>query len=398
MHISRSTARKLLLHTQGLDGYWTLPPGKEGAAQVIERLGYVQIDTLYVVQRAHHHAIWSRFPGYAPAMLHELLAQDRRVFEWWTHAMSYVPMTDYRFYAVRMGEGAVRPRTRKWLAENPEIARRVMQRIREEGPLGSADFKRSRQTNEGWWDWKPAKRVLEAKFNMGELMVTERRNFQRIFDLTERVLPPDVDRRPPSDEERQRFIARRVLGGMGVLPAKALRWGPHGSSPVSQDVLHAMQDAGEIVAVTVEGVEAPCYALAEPLEAVTSDPRPPTALHILSPFDPVVIRRRWVEALFDFEYRLECYLPVAKRVYGYFSLPVLWGERFVARLDAKADRKPRTLILRHLHLEPDVDADALLPPLVAALHAFAAFNACDSFSVERVTPATLKPRLVRELT
>ena len=147
MKISLSTARQLALYAQGLDGHWTLPPGKEGApsdkeraAQTIERLGYVQIDTINIIQRAHHHTFWTRHADYVPAMLDEMLAKDRRVFEWWTHAMSYIPMRDYRYYKPRMGPHAVGSRRRKIMDEHPDVVDLVRQRIRDEGALGSKDL------------------------------------------------------------------------------------------------------------------------------------------------------------------------------------------------------------------------------------------------------------------
>ena len=173
-----STARKLAIGCQGLDAPWKLPKGKEGVAQVIERLGYVQIDTIAVVQRAHHHTLWSRRWDYTPQMLHELQAQDRRVFEWWGHAASYLPMCDYRYYLPRMRAFAERQKTRDWLGQNAQLVGDVVDRIRDEGPLGSSDFSAPEGKRGSWWDWKPAKRALETLFNTGEMMVTERRNFQ----------------------------------------------------------------------------------------------------------------------------------------------------------------------------------------------------------------------------
>ncbi len=397
MKISLATARQVVLRAHGLDGGWTLPPSKEGAAQIIERLGYVQIDTIHIIQRAHHHTLWARFPQYAPEMLDELLAQDRRVFEWWTHAMAYIPMRDYRFYAPRMGKQALWGRQLEWLVEYADMIAHVKERIRAEGPLGAADFEHPKNTTNGWWDWKPAKQALEILASMGELMVTQRRNFQRIFDLTERVLPPDVDTTPPTDEERQRFIVRFALNTGGVLRAHEVQWSRRKAAPAA---LQAMVDDGEVMAFEVEGLnDEPCYAFTDVIEAVAQSPNDEPHLHILSPFDNLIIDRRWLKAFFDgFEYTIECYVPETKRKYGYFVLPILWGDRFVARLDSKADRKPKTFIIKRLLFEPDFDEyEAVLPALVEKLRAFAAFNGCDNFAVEDVQPEKAKAPLLQRL-
>ena len=395
MKIPLSTARQLALRAHGLDGGWALPSGKEGAAQVIERLGYVQIDTIHIIQRAHHHTLWTRFPQYAPKMLDDLFAKDRRVFEWWTHAMSYIPMRDYRFYAPRMGYDVLWGRQREWYDAHSDVITHVKERIQAEGPLGAADFQHPKNTTNGWWDWKPAKQALEILASMGELMVTKRRNFQRIFDLTERVLPPDVDNTPPTDEELQRFIVRFALATGGVLRAGEVQWSRRKAAP---DVVQAMVDEGTVAAFEVEGLNGEmCYALSDVFESVMKSPNGEPHLHILSPFDNLIIDRRWLKAFFDgFDYTIECYVPAAKRKYGYFVLPILWGDRFVARLDSKADRKPKTFIVKRLLFEPGFDEyDAVLPALVEKLRAFAAFNGCDTIAVEEVQPEKIKPTLVK---
>jgi uncharacterized protein YcaQ len=177
-------ARQLILHSQFMDDESHLPAGKEGAAQVIERLGYVQIDTISRVERAHHHTVWSRVPTYQPAMMAELQAKEQRIFEYWGHEASYLPMQDYRFYLPRMrsfkdpGNGWHRNLLEKYGNLTPQI----LERIRQEGPLSSKDFERPVGTKqEGWWDWKPAKTALELLFWQGKLMVAERRGFQRVY-------------------------------------------------------------------------------------------------------------------------------------------------------------------------------------------------------------------------
>lgn len=404
MRISRSTARRLALHCQGLDPPWELPKGKEGIARAIEQLGYVQIDTIAVVQRAHHHTLWCRRPDYEPQMLHQLQADDRRVFEYWAPAASYVPMCDYRYYLPRMRAFAERARTHEWLEENGQLTQEVLGRIRTEGPLGSADFKAPPDFERGsWWSWKPAKRALETLFSMGELMITERRNFQRIYDLRERVLPAGTDTAEPDADEMGRFLVQRGLASQGIASADGSgngivrgmgRW-----RKVISTGMKDLSDSGEVMSVGVAGADGRTYyVLAEVLERMADRPQHPKPLHILSPFDNLVISRRRLKELFDFDYSLECYTPAAKRRYGYFCLPILWGEQFVGRLDSKADRKSATLILRRLMLEPDVNhTEELLPVLAERLWAFAAFNGCERITVEQTDPDNLRGALERQL-
>ena len=397
--VSMSTARRLALCCQGLDGTWTLPDGKGGIAQAIDRLGYVQIDTISVVERAHHHTLWARRPDYDQQMLYQLQTEDRRVFEWWASAMSYVPMRDYRYYAIKMGPDNIRSWEKKWYAANGDVVDQVLERIRAEGPLGSRDFKAPEGYKRGtWWSWKPAKQALEVLFDMGELMVVERRNFQRIYDLRERALPEWVDTRTPAQDEMDRFVTRRTLGGFGFAALEDVRWGRWRGITADTAIVQELVDAGEVATFEIEGLEGTFCALTATLDQVLGDDRDNVSLHILSPFDNLVIRRGWLRTFFDFGYKLEAYTPAAKRTYGYFCLPILWGDRLVGRMDAKADRKPKTFIVRKLILEPGFsDHDRLLPVFVDKLRAFATFNGCERIVVEQTEPEIVKALLVEEL-
>jgi uncharacterized protein YcaQ len=398
VNISLETVRRLALYVQGLDGHWALPGGKEGAAQVIERLGYVQVDTISVIQRAHHHIIWTRFPDYHPSMLHELHSQDRRVFEWWTHAASYIPMHHYRYYATVMAEDKIRPWRQKWLDENADLIDHVFAHVRREGAVAGADFETPADSSQqtGWWGWKPAKQALEALFDMGKLMVSERRQFQRIYDLPERVLPTYVDTRPVDEEAMAHFVIRRALGMLGIGRLGDLTWWRRRAK---RESLTALISSGEVTPVTVEGFEdEKHYVLTAPLEAVLSLSSSSPQLHLLSPFDNLVTRRREVDRYFGFDYKLEAYFPAAKREYGYFALPILFGTDFIGRVDTKADRKSKTLIVCRLTFEPHfTDYGGVMPILARKLHAFAIFNECEAVMVEEVVPAHEKLSLVKAL-
>jgi len=382
LHLSRDEARRLLVAAQGLAGNWKLPAGTEGAAQVVEQLGYVQIDTIAVIERAHHHVIWTRHPGYKTAQLDELLSRDRRVFEYWAHAAAYLPMRDYRYYLPRIRYYAEEHRARHWLTEHRALAKKVLARIRAEGPLGTADFEHPGEKRGPWWDWKPAKRALEYLFWSGKLMIAGRRNFQRLYDLSERVLPPDLDTSMPRPLESARFAARRGLQSQGLTTAKQ-KDGLSSPQEVGR-ALDELAEAGEAVAVQVEGQPEVYYAW-QPLLAASRPRR--GQLHLLSPFDNLVIDRRRTEQFFGFEYRIECYTPAPKRKYGYFTLPILWGNELVGRLDPKAERREGVFKVKSLVLEPGFSPDeAFYPALAKKLRAFAAFHGCDEVKIERARP------------
>lgn len=363
----------------------------------MERLGQVQIDTIAVVQRAHHHILWSRRADYRPQMLGDLLAVDRRVFEYWAPAASYVPMADYRYYLPAMRGFGKGGRPKRWIDEHRGLMRHVLARIRKEGPLGSADFAApDGRKRGGWWDWKPVKQALELLFSMGELMVTERRNFQRLYDLAERVLPDDVDISEPTRDELGRFVVARLLSSQGV--ARIDGWRVRHRRLAAQ-ALGELIAAGEATPVEIDGVEgAPYAALTKDLQAASRRRSARPRLHILSPFDSLVIDRWRTRRLFGFEFKLECYLPAAKRRWGYFCLPILWGDRFIGRLDPKADRRAATLVVRKLMFERGFrEYEAVLSALAEKLRAFAAFNECSGVALEQAQPRKVGAALRRLL-
>lgn len=396
--LSPAQARRIAIQAQCLDSQ-SLGAAKEAVARVIEHLGYVQIDTISVVARAHHHTLWNRCPDYDPSVLHDLMAIDRRIFEYWAHAMAYLPLSDYRYYVPRMARH--RTSSRAWLSawkqEHGHVLDEVLTRIRKEGALASKNFVPPPGTTRGtWWDWKPSKRALEILFWQGDLMISERRGFQKVYDLTERVLPSDTNTTPPSDEDLGRFHVRRALNGLGVARAKEIRDAFHivDLARITQ-TLQELNHSGEVVCLHVEGQDADYYALPEIL---AENPAPPSnRAYILSPFDNLTIQRERMKRLFGFKYTIECYVPEAKRQYGYFVLPILWKDALIGRLDAKADRKTRTLLIKKLWFEPTVrKIDETLTSLSESLAQFAQFNGCDAIDIQVIAPAGYK-RLLKTL-
>ena len=393
--ISATQARRLALAAQGLDGSFSPPHGPDGTAAICERLGYVQIDTIAVVARAHHHILWSRQRDYAEDDLDHVLAVDRRVFEGWSHAASFIPTSDYRFYLHAMRSHAASQRTIEWVTANKQIVHHVRDRISAEGPLRAADFADDRGKRGPWWDWKPAKGALEILLSSGELMISRRQGFQRFYDLTDRVLPGHVDTTLPTQQERAVWALDRALSHHGVAGVAQLRvWNRNPES--LRITLQQSLEQGAVTEVRVRGDDGPpLYVRTDSLEQLAASARP-QSVHLLSPFDNLVIRRPWVQRLFEFDYTIECYVPAPKREFGYFCLPVLWGNRFVGRLDAKAERKKESLALRRMTFEPDLAAkqmDRLLPKLAAELWSFARFNQCHRIRVDAVRPTACRTAL-----
>jgi len=402
LNISNKAARRVAITAQLLNGASSLPSGKEGIARLIEHLGYVQVDTIAVIERAHNHTIWTRCKDFHADMLHDLQAVDRRIFEYWGHAHSYLPMNDYRFYLPRMK--AFNDPKDKWVKERfvkfKHLLAPVKERIAKEGPLSSRDFQSDKPRQGTWWDWGPAKIALELLFWLGELMITERRNFQRIYDLTERVLPPGTDTTYPSDTELGRFLVHRALNAYGLAsPAEIAEHIHSGRKKIIPPALEAMVEDGQVCEVIVDKKTArPYYALTDAFGKLQRGRRKLDRMHILSPFDNLVIQRGRLSSLFDFDYTIECFVPAPKRKYGYFVLPILWGDRFIGRLDPKVDRKKRVLYIRKIFIEDQKsDPDAFLPQLANAVAAFARFNDCTTVTVEKASPAKMKTLLARHI-
>ncbi len=397
MKVSPTLARRIALHAQLLDGRHGFPSGKEGVARVIETLGYIQIDTIAVIKRAHHHTLWSRRRDYDIDMLHDLQTRDRRIFEYLGHALSYLPMVDYRFYLKRMQ--AFHDPYGKWekerLTKYGHLMEPALECIEKEGPSISREIASSLGTKKTSPDMRePTRSAMELLFLRGDLMVAERRNFERVYDLTERVLPEEIDTRVPKDDELGRFLVKRALSAHGIAHVNDICQHIHAADrEVVVDALYDLVEAGEVTSVNL-GEGNGYYALTGSFAALKRLRGKKPAVTLLSPFDNLIINRDRVKRLFGFDYSLECYVTPAKRVYGYFVLPILWDERLVGRLDPKADRKTKTLIVRNLFLEDSFTGDdQFLEALASSLAEFAAFNDCDTIAVEKTTPGTMKKKL-----
>jgi uncharacterized protein len=353
------------LAAQGL-----LVPPRRKATQAdvldaIRRMAQLQIDTIHVVARSPYLVLFSRLGSYPSQWLDEHLARGA-LFEYWSHEACFLPIEDYGLMRHRMLDPSEMgwKYAGEWHEKYRAEIDSLLEHIRANGPVRSADFVREAGKGNGWWDWKPEKRHLEVLFATGQLMVAERRNFHRVYDLSERVLPGWNDTRDlqPAQAVAQELL-HRTCRALGV--ARADWVADYYRLPRRPYVaeLHALADAGELVQVKVDGWKQDTFVpreLVPLIDDANSGKLASTVTTLLSPFDPVVWDRKRAAALFDFDYVIECYTPAAKRKYGYFVLPILNRGKLIGRADAKAHRAHGLFELKAVHLEPGVRVSARL--------------------------------------
>lgn len=378
--LSPGQVRKIILHAAGLTKRASFGKGADGVYNLINHLGFVQIDANYVVERAHHLILAARIPDYKKEWLEELQT-DGRIFEFFISDSAYMPMEDYRF-SLPVKEGFRLKRTALTTAEI-NLMKSVLDRIERDGPLTVKDFDNDRQeASSGWWDWRPSKVALERLYMDGRLMVTRKQNFSKIYDLPLNLLSSDIDTTMPTPEQFARHIIRRCLQSMGVAYLKEISWRARRvKDHLVKQEMQKMVEEGVVCEVSIEGLKtAPLYMLPsyknKKIELKED-------VFILSPFDPLNVFRHRLKDFFNFDYQVECFVPEPKRKYGYFSLPVLAGDTFIARMDAKADRKKGILTIHNLHFEPLKLNKEQIAQTREAIKTFAAFNNCQGTVIAR---------------
>jgi hypothetical protein len=416
--VSRRAVAALFLARQHLDR----PRGRRltaaGLVRFAEDVGGIQVDSINVVDRAHHLTLWSRFGPYDRRRLERLVYRERRLFEYWAHAACLVPAS--HFPAWRRAMLDYRRRHRGWgafLRGHPRLLADVEAAIRARGPLGNGDFQHRRRRG-GWWDWKPATHALDFLWMSGRIGVHSRAHFQKRFDLLERLLPGPLAAAPLSGEGFQRWHVERSLHAMGAATAADLAgyltFPRSGVGRWRVAALRALRREGRVVEVEVAGEREPWYALARDLDALAAAGRKRAASRgatLLSPFDSLLWHRRRAARLFGFDYRIEVYTPAPRRVVGYYTLPLLVDGQLLGRVDAKLHRAEGRLELRHVCFEPwfaaggppPAAAWGPVPPargvqgLAEAAWSLAAFTGAERVDVRRVTPPGLGPALRRAL-
>jgi uncharacterized protein YcaQ len=403
--VSLQQARCLQLAAQGL-----LQPSRKVATRAalracIERMGLLQIDTIHVVARSPYMVLFSRIGAYPQAWLDDALAQGA-LFETWAHEACFAPIGHLHHHRVfnrevRKHWGLVN--AQKSHAKQRAELDNLLAHIRGNGPVKSSDFQRTDSGGSPWWGWKDEKRWLEALFATGELMVARREKFQRVYDLAERVAPQlqaTLDNVPSLADVSQTFTEKSVAA-LGITQA---RWvhDYYRSKPRLKDAdLNALVEQGRLLRVQVEGWSAPAYVHsghAALLKKARANQLYATHSALLSPFDPIVWDRERALALFDFDYRLECYTPEARRVHGYFVLPILCRGELIGRLDAKAHRTQGVFEVKALHAQSGcVWSKSKIDDVVKAIQACADWHGTPQVTIGPTQPAKMAPALRRAL-
>jgi uncharacterized protein len=401
MQLSLKAAQALMIAAQGLHRRPERAATKKDLLQTIRRMGALQIDTIHVVARSPYLVLWSRLGNYEPRWLEELLTEGE-LFEYWAHEACFLPIEDYPLYRHRMVDANRMgwKYSSEWVAAHRVEIDRLIEVIRERGPVRSADFERTDGKGGGWWGWKPEKRALEMLFTSGELMVARRHNFQRVYDLRERVLTSMNGAELLPVDKAQREFVLKTIRALGIAKARWVADYFRTDKKSTSLLPEMLADEGAILRVKVEGWKEIAYihpdnrALARKAAAGLE----PELTTLLSPFDPLIWDRGRAQDMFGFDYRLECYTPAPKRRYGYFTLPILRRGELIGRLDPKAHRKEGVFEVKSLYLEPGVSInDELVTDISGTLKECADWHRTPDVIVSSSEPRKLA-RLVQRAT
>ena len=402
--LSLLQARQLHLAAQGL----LVPPLRTATPlalrRCIERMQLLQIDTIHVVARSPYLVLHARLGDYPPPWLDSALAAGH-IFETWAHEACFAPMGDlplHRAYNAQTRRHWGIARGQESDQSHREQLDKLLAHIEMRGPVKSSDFERPEaHKGAGWWSWKDEKRWLEALFARGELMVARRENFHRVYDLAHRVVPTLADLPQPNADDVHEHFALRAIAALGVTQARWVNDYFRIKPRLKDADLDALVASGQLLRVAVAGWDAPGYvhvSQRQLLKRAQAGLLQATHTALLSPFDPVVWDRERALALFDFDYRIECYTPQAKRVYGYFVLPILHHGELIGRLDAKAHRADGVFEVRAVYLQAGVHlSDASVQALAQALRITAAWHQTPSVRVTTSQPKVLRLRLNKAL-
>jgi uncharacterized protein YcaQ len=394
--IPAATARRLLLGAQGLLDDPRRKATADALYELIERIGFVQIDSINVVERAQHLTLAARLQGYRPALLDRLLERERRLFEHWTHDAAAIPSLWYPFWHHRFERYRRRVLENPWWRERvgpePEkVLAHVRDRLRAEGPLMTKHFEDERPegTDKTWWGWKPHKAALEYLWRVGEVAVAGRVSFHKVYDLTERVLPHLHAAPRPSGEEHLEWACRTALARLGVATAGEVAgfWNAVAIDEAEAwcRAAAARGEIAEVLAASSSDTERRAWAVVDWEERAAALPAPPPRLRLLSPFDPILRDRKRTLRLFGFDYRFEAFVPAPKRLWGYYVLPLLEGDRLIGRADPKLRRDEGLLEIRRVWWEPGVrPSKGRLAGLEAAVERLARLVGAERFEIGEI--------------
>jgi hypothetical protein len=372
--LTQSEARRIWLRAQRLDGRTPFGEGSEAVAKAVDHLGYVQIDTINVIERCHHHILWTRIPAYRRQHLHQALSVDKTIFEYWTHALSYVPAKDIRFFLPAMKHHRQSPKT-QYSVVSQEDLQRVLTLIRNDGALSIRDIDDEVlvEKDHAWASRKPSKRALQRAFYSGALTISARSGMVKTYELMDRHF--GWDRRPEAASERQvlTYLLDRALRSQGVVSLDSIC---HLDAPRKAEIrrlIEARVRRKALLPVAIDGAG----KLEHWVQPEELDSPPPSGLemiHLLSPFDPLIIQRKRLQLFFDYGHRFEAYVPKSKRLLGYFALPVLDGDEIIAAIDLKADREKQKLLVQQWTWVGRGSVRSHKARVEAELHRFADFQ------------------------
>jgi len=396
--LTRAQARALHLAAQGLLAPPARPARREDLLACVRRLSLLQLDTIQVVARSQHLVLHARLGDHPPAWLDELLAEGA-LFETWAHEACLAPVEDHALHRTVLAtrQHWALNRARRLRVEQAEGMRSVLEEVRRRGPLKAADLGGKRVRPATWWGWRKEKAWLEAWLALGELMVARRERFQRVYDLTERVLPAPARRTPPSEADARLALVERSVRALGVTQARWVHDYFRTRPRLAPGDLAPLVATGRLLEVRVAGWAEPGFVHADHaplLRRAAAGALRATHTALLSPFDPVVWDRERALVQFGFDYRLECYVPARRRRHGYFVLPILRRGALVGRLDAKSHRARGLFEVKSLHLEPGVrPGPSLLADLAGALVASARWHGTPEVRLGRKVPSALREAL-----
>ena len=372
--LTRSQARRIWLRAQRLDAPEPFGNGPAATPSAIAHLGYVQIDTINVVERCHHHILWTRIPTYRREHLHRAQTVDKTVFEYWTHALSYVSTKDIQYFLPEMTRYRHSPKS--WFRSvQPAALRKVLRLIREQGPLSIRDIEDDIlvEKDHAWASRKPSKRALQLAFYRGLLTISERHGMLKKYELTNRHFGWAKRPKPASERQIVDYLLDRALRSQGIVSLDSICHLNARRKAAVRRVIGLRLARGQLVPVAIEGAEKVEH-WAEP-DAIGAAPHPTAQVaHILSPFDPLIIQRKRLHLFFDYEHQFEAYVPKHKRTFGYFAMPVLVGDRVAAVVDLKTDRQKQALLVQRWTWTEDGSAARDKVRIEEALHRFEDFQ------------------------
>lgn len=364
--LSVAEARRVAIASQHFIGAGGAPRNAKALAEIVRRLGVVQIDSVNVLIRSHYLPIFSRRGAYQCGLLEKAAYDQRLLFEYWGHEASFLPIELHPLFRWRMDDArkgvGTWGRLRRYATSHKDLVDAAIKQIRDRGPLGASELTDAGKSKGSWWGWSQGKEILEWLFWIGDVTTARRRNFERLYDLTERVVPDAVRALPtPSREDAQRELMLMGARAMGVATARDLRDYYRVPTKDAGPRLLELVEQGKLLPVSVEGWKHQAYLHHEakvPRQSQVAD-----VAALLSPFDSLIWERQRTERLFDFYYRLEIYTPVHKRLHGYYVLPLLIGDRIGGRIDLKSDRQGGCLQVKGGSLEPGVKPAGVAAPL-----------------------------------